>query len=300
MMSNFAAAIAVLAVGAQAVDVEAEGAFGRGPIGFNYGYSAPQVRHGRKDNYQPYGLGFGYKDEVQPTYAHTKQKGYGIYLRPASPKPLIANDGYRVKKRSDPHERVHETIYAKCVLSDPDQESPISGVVSLVQDPKDKTTQIWGSFADLEYGKNELSINALGDLRDGCDSTGGVFNPDVSASGYSRGVHVKAPGALGELDNHYGKAQVDLEADVDLSGTQSIIGRSIVITNTQVDEHYKEKTRKSACCTIGLTSGKPKQVYKPEPEPHYGHGYGYGSYAAPKRSYQPYGYNSYQPRNNYW
>lgn len=45
---------------------------------------------------------------------------------------------------------------------------------------------MWGEVHGLR-GEVELTINALGDLRDGCASTGTVFNPDVSVSGYGYG-----------------------------------------------------------------------------------------------------------------
>ena len=94
-------------------------------------------------------------------------------------------------------------------------------------------------------------IGSLGDLRDGCDSAGKVFNPFVSQYG-TAGYHADqyntaAPGALGPV----GEGKVDLVANVDLSGTHSIIGRSAVVTDPKTDDRL-------ACCTIGLATA-PKQ-----------------------------------------
>ena len=106
----------------------------------------------------------------------------------------------------------------------------------------DKGTSVWATLEGAEYGA-ELSINALGDLRDGCESAGEIFNPSVSASGYGYGEKPKsAPGMIGEIGQHGFKGK----ADVDLSGTWSVIGRSVVVS---VGDH------RVACCTIGLAAG---------------------------------------------
>lgn len=44
-------------------------------------------------------------DSYGNTYGHTKEHGYGIYNFDRRGKTLIANDGYKVKYRSDPYER---------------------------------------------------------------------------------------------------------------------------------------------------------------------------------------------------
>ena len=218
---------------------------------------------------------------------------------PRTPKVLIANDGYKVKRRSRVGERVYETVNAKCVIRDPEDEAHIGGVIHLQQGPKADKTAIWGEVWNLGYDKYELSINALGDLRDGCESTGGVFNPHVSESGYGYNKKmIPAPGKLGQIASaQHGAANVDRVADVDLSGTQSIIGRSMVITRPGGKDAHGNDTPASrvACCTIGLAAGKPKQTYAND--------YGYGSYSQPQKKapakkpvYNNYGYApQYQP-----
>jgi len=131
---------------------------------------------------------------------------------PRRTKALIANDGYRVKRRTQVGERVKEEINAKCVLMDPDVKSDIYGVFRLSQGIKDRGTLVWGEISGLHaYEQYDLSINALGDLRDGCDSVGGIFNPFVSKSGYGHWKEPEtAPGDLGAIKiGQYG-AEVDI------------------------------------------------------------------------------------------
>jgi hypothetical protein len=82
--------------------------------------------------------GYGGNDGYgQPTYAPNGNNGYEIFNRPRVAKVLVANDGYRVKTRSDPYERLYETVNAKCVLEDPEEESYVRGVISMSQGAKD-------------------------------------------------------------------------------------------------------------------------------------------------------------------
>jgi hypothetical protein len=117
--------------------------------------------------------------------------------------------------------------------------------VHFSQGPKDKGTRIYGGVG------GSMTINSLGDIRDGCDGTGMVWNPFIGTIGYGYSRNpVPSPGALGHLQAD--KNSVDVWADVDLSGTHSIIGRSI-------NNGY-------SCCVIGLTAGSTyvaKPVYQP-------------------------------------
>jgi hypothetical protein len=121
--------------------------------------------------------------DLLPTYGWRKGKGYGIYNELRKPKPLIANDGYRVKRRTDIYDRSTKTIDAKCVLLDPEDEDMVNGIIRMQQTGKEPGTEIMAHISGIGHGKYELSINALGDLRDGCDSAGAVFSPNVSKSG---------------------------------------------------------------------------------------------------------------------
>jgi hypothetical protein len=86
----------------------------------------------------PQNGGYGGNDGYgQPTYAPNGNNGYEIFNRPRVAKVLVANDGYRVKTRSDPYKRLYETVNAKCVLEDPEEESYVRGVISMSQGAKD-------------------------------------------------------------------------------------------------------------------------------------------------------------------
>jgi hypothetical protein len=216
--------------------------------------------------------------DLQPTYGFITPISLGIYDGSRRNKPLRGNDGYLVKVRTDPYERLYDRVNAKCVLKDPEEESHINGVIYLSQGATDATTKIWGdinAIEDASYGLN-FYINALGDLTGGCDSAGAVFNPSVSASGYNGGYEPEyAPGDLGALNVEDYSAYVKLYADVDLSGSQSIIGRAMTVVRPKYTDSYGKKYAevRVACCTIGIAAGKkysaPKydevKEYKTEP-----------------------------------
>ncbi len=211
--------------------------------------------------------------DVLPTYSWRKGKGYGIFMEPRKTKPLIGNDGYKIVRRTDIYDRSYNTINAKCMLLDPEDEVSISGVVRLQQGGKDKGTDIWADIEGLDYGRYELNIHALGDLRDGCDSTSGIFNPFVSKSGYGKGhIPTPAPGKLDDLvRDKKGGASLDMHADVDLSGAHSVIGRSMVITKLAEEAYGDEpasEAQRVACCTIGLAGEAKRHSYVAE-EPLY-------------------------------
>ena len=244
MMSNVATAIAVLAVGVSATE--------------QYGYRAPAYNNYRapaKNSYKApgFGLGFGYKSDSQPTYSWRKGTGYGIYEQPRVSKPLIANDGYRVKKRSDPaYSRAGDEQVRKCVINDPNEENHISGVIHLSQGPHDKVTSIWGDVWGLDYFDYDVRVNALGDLRDGCDGIGSAFNPTVTESGYGYDQDKKAPGLLGDISGYNGEGKIEKKGDFDLSGNHDVTGRAMSL-NYQ-DHHGKNVV--AACCVIGIAAPK--------------------------------------------
>ena len=91
-------------------------------------------------------------------------------------------------------------------------------------------------------------------MRDGCDSAGDIYDPLVADYGHYETKEVPRLGLLGDLKRGKDAAYTQTRSDVDLSGKQSIIGRSIVITRPPLKDRYgrtKEPAR-VACCTIGL------------------------------------------------
>lgn len=97
--------------------------------------ASASAQYGGYGGYGSYG-GYGYT----PTYSYRENVGHGIFDEPNEPKPLTANDGYTVKIRD---EGVHDTVNAKCVLTDPEEESPVSGLVQLSQSAYETGTNIY-------------------------------------------------------------------------------------------------------------------------------------------------------------
>jgi hypothetical protein len=139
---------------------------------------------------------------------------------------------------------MYGTINAVCTFKG---EHGNGASVHFSQGPKDKGTRIFGGVG------GDMTINSLGDLRVGCDGTGMVWNPFIGTIGYGYSRNpVPSPGALGHLQAST-NSSVDVWADVDLSGTHSIIGRSLNMGHS--------------CCVIGLTAGSTyvaKPVYQPK------------------------------------
>lgn len=140
---KFTAALASLIV---AVSAQYHGDIG----GHRGGYRLPRGGHsiGRRGDYNiSPRLGYdGGRGGGQRTYGWKKDIGYGIYNFKAHSKPLIGDDGYKLKKRSDPYTRNYERVFAKCVLNDPDEETYVTGLIYLSQAPRSDKTQIWGNI----------------------------------------------------------------------------------------------------------------------------------------------------------
>merc|ERR1712210_398403 len=155
--------------------------------------------------------------------------------------------------------------------------------------------------------------------------TGEVYFPQLSASGYGKGKEWpdKAPGDLGTFTaagyayNGYGgygdkgynvvTAEVDKMAGVDLSGTWSVIGRSLVISTIEGKGSYgaSEGSKRLGCYTIGIAEAD-HYALGPYAGPAYGgasYGKSYGgashgkSYSA--AAYAP-SYAPYNAGNGYW
>ena len=178
---KFAVSAAIAAISVQAWDQ-------------SYGYASQP--------YESYSAPRYDQEDIVPTYGYLGEEKpyYGLYRAPRRTRPLIANDGYRVKQRTDPYERLSKTVNAKCVLEDPEEESEVRGVIYLSQGATDSTTNLWGEIWGISNAS--LTINALGDLTEGCASAGGVFNPNVSRSGYGK-IKGPAPGQLEDLQGSY-------------------------------------------------------------------------------------------------
>ncbi|KAG9018085.1 Superoxide dismutase [Cu-Zn] [Tulasnella sp. 427] len=142
-------------------------------------------------------------------------------------------------------------------------DSGVKGKLELVQDGHWNPVHITGKITGLTPNAlRGFHIHALGDLSDGCTSTGSHFNP----FGKTHGAPDDKERHLGDLGNiqsdNHGVADVDISDDViSLYGVYSIIGRSFVV-HTGTDDlgrggHDDSKTTghaggRAACGVIGL------------------------------------------------
>ena len=111
-----------------------------------------------------YGLGYdgpGYDD------------GYGLHGHRGYDRP------YR------PSYRTKETVYAKCMLKDPEEEIYLGGAINFVQKPYGKVN-IWGDIWGVWPGLHAMHVHTLGDLSQGCESTAGNW---LGAYGYGGGYY---------------------------------------------------------------------------------------------------------------
>jgi len=116
------------------------------------------------------------------------------------------------------------TKTAKCKL-----EGTVSGVITFEQEG-DGPTKVTGTVTGLEAGNHGFHIHQFGDYSGGCVSTGGHFNP----AGQTHGGPTDAVRHAGDLGNIVadasGNAVVDIaDAQIPLSGENSIIGRAVVV-----------------------------------------------------------------------
>ncbi len=196
----------------------------------------------------------------------------------AAVKPVeikYGTDGYRLRISEDPH-RLGSVVNAKCTLKDPEEESYVGGVINLVQYPGSKTA-IFGDIWGVSPGKHGFHVHDLGDIRDGCGTTGGHYNPTGATMDHSShggyGTSDDGNVEVGDLGftiaNEHGQANIDQKDNlIDLSGAQSVIGRAIVVHEV-IDKTSQMSGARIGCCVIGLAPGaKPVHGYAASPEPY--------------------------------
>lgn len=114
------------------------------------------------------------------------------------------------------------------IQSDKQSQFKITGTVNF-QDIGNNITRIYGQISGLPDGPHGFHIHEYGDIRKGCTSLGGHFNPHNHYHG-GPASHLRHVGDLGNLLSHNGTASFDFTDHlVTLSGDYSILGRSIVI-----------------------------------------------------------------------
>ncbi|XP_077563124.1 superoxide dismutase [Cu-Zn]-like isoform X2 [Haemaphysalis longicornis] len=148
---------------------------------------------------------------------------------------------------------------AVCVF----QGSNISGSVTFRQDPGENMT-VEGNITGLPKGPHGFHVHQYGDLRNGCASTGGHYNP----LNKSHGAPDAAERHVGDLGNINASESGPLsfclsDQLLNLTGENSIIGRAIVVHAEEDDlglgNHSQSLTTgnagaRLACCVIGIAA----------------------------------------------
>lgn len=115
---------------------------------------------------------------------------------------------------------------AVCVL----MGASIKGTIWFSQEAEGAAVTLTGEITGLSPGLHGISINQFGDTTDGYRSTGPHFNTAGNIHGDPEAA-VRHNGDLGNLTvTADGKARVDAtDSAISLSGSNSIIGRAVVI-----------------------------------------------------------------------
>uniref|UniRef100_A0A1A7X8J6 Superoxide dismutase [Cu-Zn] n=1 Tax=Iconisemion striatum TaxID=60296 RepID=A0A1A7X8J6_9TELE len=156
------------------------------------------------------------------------------------------------------------TLYASCKMS-PSDSLPeglpmVYGQVLFKQELQGKLQVLFqfSGFPDAEDPPQPraVHIHQYGDLSQGCDSTGGHYNPN--------GVnHPSHPGDFGNFVPQQGQISDQGESEATLFGGLSVIGRAVVVHEGSDDLGLGGDTgsllhgnagRRLACCIIGMSS----------------------------------------------
>lgn len=163
------------------------------------------------------------------------------------------------------------TLYAACKMrpstSLAEDLPKVYGQVLFKQDYPEGKLKALLRFSGFPRGSDPepraVHIHQYGDLSRGCDSTGGHYNPD--------GVdHPNHPGDFGNFVSQQGKISTMIESKATLYGSQSVIGRAVVI-HEKVDDLgrggdagsllHGNAGRRLGCCIIGITSPNLWNMY---------------------------------------
>ncbi|KAG8214597.1 superoxide dismutase [Butyriboletus roseoflavus] len=115
--------------------------------------------------------------------------------------------------------------------------SPVSGEVTFEQPTKDGSVTVSGTIENLDPSVfRGFHIHELGDLSDGCLSTGTHFNPLKKVHG-ARTDSTRHVGDLGNIaSDEHGIATFSFTDDViSLNGPKGIVGRAVVLHEGEDD-----------------------------------------------------------------
>lgn len=142
-------------------------------------------------------------------------------------------------------------------------DSPVTGTITFEQSSADGPVKVSGEIKNLDPSSQRgFHIHSLGDLSNGCLSTGSHFNPYDKPHG-APSDSVRHVGDLGNIESdEYGTATVALkDSFISLNGPLSIVGRAVVV-HAGIDDLGKGNNEESlktgnaggraACGVIGL------------------------------------------------
>uniref|UniRef100_A0A1A8P5K6 Superoxide dismutase [Cu-Zn] n=1 Tax=Nothobranchius pienaari TaxID=704102 RepID=A0A1A8P5K6_9TELE len=169
------------------------------------------------------------------------------------------------------------TLYASCKMRPssllPEDLPKVYGQVLFKQELQGKL-QVLFQFSGFPATEDlpqprAVHIHQYGDLSQGCDSTGGHYNPN--------GVnHPNHPGDFGNFVPQQGKVSDQRESEATLFGGLSVIGRAVVV-HEGIDDlglggdtgslMHGNAGPRLACCVIGMSSSslwntQAEAVYK--------------------------------------
>ncbi|XP_056264740.1 extracellular superoxide dismutase [Cu-Zn]-like [Pseudoliparis swirei] len=163
--------------------------------------------------------------------------------------------------------RYNGTLYAACTMKPSTSQTEglpkMYGQVLLKQDyPHGKLNvllQFNGFPTEGDPELRALHIHQYGDLSQGCDSTGGHYNPHGEN-------HPNHPGDLGNFEPHEGKIHTMIESEATLFTELSVIGRAMVVHEKMDDLGrggdggsllHGNAGRRLGCCIIGISPPEP-------------------------------------------
>lgn len=142
-------------------------------------------------------------------------------------------------------------------------DSPVSGTITFEQSSADGPVKVSGEIKNLDPSSQRgFHVHSLGDLSDGCVSTGSHFNPYGKSHG-APSDSVRHVGDLGNIESdEYGTATISFkDSFISLNGPTSIVGRAVVV-HAGIDDLGQGNNEESlktgnaggraACGVIGL------------------------------------------------
>ncbi|XP_029365469.1 extracellular superoxide dismutase [Cu-Zn] [Echeneis naucrates] len=174
--------------------------------------------------------------------------------------------------KSPPEVSLHNgTMYAVCKMRPsatlPEVFNKVYGQVLFNQDyPQGKLKvllRLSGFPTEDDSVPRAVHIHQYGDLSQGCDSTGGHYNPHAVH-------HPNHPGDFGNFEPQEGKINTLIESKATLFGALSVIGRAVVVHENADDLGlggnagsllHGNAGRRLGCCIIGISSPNLWNMY---------------------------------------